>query len=384
MPSIETRKHKHMHDTYRVSWYVNGEKHYSRAYDTKREAENFVTQLEAKRVETGLLPDYTRPRTPFRVVATEWQKDRVVSKSQHNKERAAISHINAAFGDQAIGTIRRQQIQQWVNDLTTDPAEGCEDCEYTQQVAGDDDARCRAHKDAKVLRPSSLQTYYNVFGQIMRIAQLDGYLPNGLPIGKGIIKLPIAYGREVFLSDDEVDHLLTVALDMMPAQAAHVHLLAHTGMRIGESMALRRDDYNPLAKRLYVRRSGHRQTTKTEKTRRIDLFDCCVPIVNAHLGGHDFDIIFPGPNGGQQNVTNWRRRVWYPLRETAEFTELGLHPHDLRHSHTTSLLEAGWDPRDVAQRLGHASTKMTQDRYGHAKEGGQRRMIEKFGTRAAK
>lgn len=384
MASIETRKHTTMPDTFRVIWRANGTKHYSPTFDTRKEAEDFITLLQAEQVRTGFLPDLTRPRTPFSVVADQWRQRRLnsVSKAQVAKERAAIKVVSRTFGDQAIGGITRHQIQAWVNDITTDPAEGCEDCEYTQQVAGDDDARCRHHKGVKVLAPSSLATYYTVFGQIMREAQLDGYLPNGCPIGKGIIKLPTAYGREIFLTDDQVDHLLEVAVDHCPEHAAQVHTLAHTGMRIGESMAVRRDEYNPLAKRLYVVRSGSRQTTKNERRRRIDLDACCVEIINAQLAGHDFNLLFPSPRGRQQNVTNWRRRVWYPLREAAGFAELGLHPHDLRHSHATSLLTNGWPVEYVAERLGHASTKMTHDRYGHAVQGEQARLIRERGIRA--
>ncbi len=40
--------------------------------------------------------------------------------------------------------------------------------------------------------------------------------------------------------------------------------------------------------------------------------------------------------------------------------------HDLRHFAATQLIAAGVPVTTVSERLGHASTKMTVDVYGHA------------------
>lgn len=357
---------------------------YSPTFDTEQEAEDYRTMIRAKVLTSGQVPITSRPRTPFRVVANTWFEHRSPSLARNtaDKYQHAINFAAKTFGSVPIGEITRQQVQLWVNEAVVDPAEDCDDCEHTRQVASDDEARCRKHRSTKPLAPSSLASYYAVFNTIMQEAQLDGYLPNGCPTGKYRIKLPPAYGRMIFLTDEQVDHLLEVAVAQFPAHAAPVHLLAHTGMRVGEAMALSRTNYNPLAQWVDVVRSGRRQTTKTGKRRRIDLDTCCVEVVNAHLAGHESDMLFPGPQGGQQDVTNWRRRVWYPLTEAAGFGEMGLHIHDLRHSHCTSLLAAGWEVGDVADRLGHASSRMTQDRYGHVIPGRQARLIRERGMRA--
>ncbi|HEY3673639.1 MAG TPA: tyrosine-type recombinase/integrase [Acidimicrobiia bacterium] len=39
--------------------------------------------------------------------------------------------------------------------------------------------------------------------------------------------------------------------------------------------------------------------------------------------------------------------------------------HDLRHSHAVHLIAAGQHVKVVSERLGHASTAFTMDRYGH-------------------
>ncbi|MBE3585412.1 MAG: tyrosine-type recombinase/integrase [Thermoanaerobacter sp.] len=39
--------------------------------------------------------------------------------------------------------------------------------------------------------------------------------------------------------------------------------------------------------------------------------------------------------------------------------------HDIRHTHATFLLKKGVHPKVVAERLGHASVKITLDTYSH-------------------
>ncbi len=39
--------------------------------------------------------------------------------------------------------------------------------------------------------------------------------------------------------------------------------------------------------------------------------------------------------------------------------------HDLRHSHASMLIEMGFSPLEIADRLGHESIKTTLDTYSH-------------------
>lgn len=39
--------------------------------------------------------------------------------------------------------------------------------------------------------------------------------------------------------------------------------------------------------------------------------------------------------------------------------------HELRHSHASMLIEMGFDPLEIADRLGHESIKTTLDTYSH-------------------
>lgn len=50
--------------------------------------------------------------------------------------------------------------------------------------------------------------------------------------------------------------------------------------------------------------------------------------------------------------------------------------YDVRHLFCSSLLSRGSDPVAVSQLMGHASTRMTLDQYGHLMVGAKRRAIE--------
>ena len=40
--------------------------------------------------------------------------------------------------------------------------------------------------------------------------------------------------------------------------------------------------------------------------------------------------------------------------------------HDLRHTHASLMLQLGVNVKVISERLGHASTKITLDRYSHS------------------
>jgi integrase len=57
------------------------------------------------------------------------------------------------------------------------------------------------------------------------------------------------------------------------------------------------------------------------------------------------------------------RRVFKPALRRAQLPEIRF--HDLRHSFASLLIAQGERPKLIAEQLGHASVKITMDRYGH-------------------
>lgn len=80
-------------------------------------------------------------------------------------------------------------------------------------------------------------------------------------------------------------------------------------------------------------------------------------------------------------------RIWRPTSFSRLFRErtreagftVGL--HTLRHTHATTMLRAGVDPRVVADRLGHSTTRLTTDTYQHVMRDQQQEAVEAYERR---
>ena len=86
--------------------------------------------------------------------------------------------------------------------------------------------------------------------------------------------------------------------------------------------------------------------------------------------------IFCDTQGGFLRKSNFLRRNFRPLLARAGLPPI--RPYDLRHSSATLLLLAGEDSRIVAERLGHSTTRLTQDTYQHVLPGMQERAASKL------
>lgn len=196
------------------------------------------------------------------------------------------------------------------------------------------------------------------------------------------------------LDRDEVARFITEATtDRFEA----LWLLCLTaGLRLGEALGLEWTDVDFDAGRISVRQQtveihGNVEISdlKTESSRRIiDVGPRALAALRrrkkaAEKEGARSPYVFTTKSGQLMSRSNLRRHHFKKLCERAGIT--GLTIHDLRHSMTSSALAAGLSPVVVAARLGHASTRMTLDRYGHLLPGQQREaanVLEKaFGLR---
>lgn len=153
-------------------------------------------------------------------------------------------------------------------------------------------------------------------------------------------------------------------------------LLITSGLRLGEALALEWRDVD-LAGRSLAVRQGLTEVNGASKIgplkthssrRRIELGSLAVEALKrrqAEAGkeGHESPFIFTSTGGGHLKRSNLRQRHFQPALETAKIT--GLTIHGLRHSMTSLALAEGLSPKVVAERLGHSTVRLTQDRYQH-------------------
>ena len=168
--------------------------------------------------------------------------------------------------------------------------------------------------------------------------------------------------------------------------AAMMRLLAMTGMRRGELVALEWSDVDLSAATVRIRSSASIvdgaeviDSPKTRQARRtLDIDAETLAVLKAHRAAQLQDLMAIGAPTGQRVFTN---EIGEPLRPNSigqAFRRLvdscdvpRIRLHDLRHTHATHLLAAGVNARVVSERLGHSSVSFTLDTYGHVMPGQQ-------------
>jgi len=146
-------------------------------------------------------------------------------------------------------------------------------------------------------------------------------------------------------------------------------VLAGTGMRIGEALALELEDLDLDHGIIYVRRSvwrSHVQTPKTDNAvRQIDIDAALAQTLRDYIGDSKRTLLFESRKGTPLSDVNIRNRVLAPLLVKLNIPKAGLHA--FRHGRVTVLRKNG-TPGDLQKQwIGHSSLRTT-DRYSHTDE----------------
>lgn len=159
------------------------------------------------------------------------------------------------------------------------------------------------------------------------------------------------------------------------------YTLLTTGMRRGEALALRWGDLS--GNRITIRQTVGRinrelvvSEPKSKKSRRVIVLPpdtmrvleqhrARVEAALAAVGGvvGESTPVFCDELGGVRNP----KRAYKDFQRLVRAAGVPVCTlHDLRHWHASSLIRAGLDPQAVAERLGHASARLTLGVYSHA------------------
>lgn len=153
-------------------------------------------------------------------------------------------------------------------------------------------------------------------------------------------------------------------------------VLARTGLRLGEGLALQWDDLDLAARSARIERSYSGRTLGTPKSgygRMVDLSQDAVAVLRRLQVERKAQAL----QRGWGRVPEWvfcsttgsllePRKVGLAFRQALKRAGLPPHftPHGLRHSYASQLLQAGVSSAYVQRQLGHASITLTVDTYG--------------------
>ncbi len=171
------------------------------------------------------------------------------------------------------------------------------------------------------------------------------------------------------LRPGEIENLLEAPEGDAPLarrDRAMLELLYATGLRVGELVSLNWPDLDLGDRLLRVVGKGGKERMAPfgrPAAEALRLWLDSWPGVRGEGRSEDEgEPIFLNHRGGRLSARSVRRRLDHHVQKAA--VAAGVHPHTLRHSFATHLLEGGADLRTIQELLGHSSLATTQ-KYTH-------------------
>lgn len=294
--------------------------------------------------------------TTFKLTDTIYKKDkkpRVKLNTWMTKEQIIETHILSYFGEIPIDLIEAKDIISWQNELT---------------MMRDDYGTSYA--------PTYLRAINSQFSAMFNHAVRFYGLPEN-PIHKsGSMGKKHADEMSIWTQEEFEKFIETQTSDSM-AETGFL-ILFWGGLRIGELLALTKEDFNFEEGFININKSYQRinredviTDPKTEKSKRLvylakPVMDKVELYVESRYGCPDNARVFD------------KTKSFFTHRLLSGSQKAGvkrIRIHDLRHSHVSLLIEMGFSPVDIANRMGHENINITM-RYAHMMPSKQVNMAE--------
>lgn len=332
-------------------------------FATKKEAQIAAAKVEHQLEYFGFSEDGNEILENYLKEWSETYKKHMmkpISYSVH--ERLIRTVILPRFGNYKLKDINRTEYQKWINSLSDNYAEG---------------TIRRVHS----VMNSAFSSAINDFNILYRNPLEKIRIPKQEKLSK------VAYFTKEQLQTF-LDHLKTPHKNSKYQHSIQPYtlflLLARTGLRIGEALALNWIDLDEMNKTITINKTlvyplnstPYLSTPKSKSSERIiKLDDATFQALKKHRI-NQMEVILKYENYKKsengfmfhQEDGRWLRTNVVRDLFKAKCKQCGvpiLSPHALRHTHAVHLLEAGANIKYVSDRLGHSSIKMTADTYLH-------------------
>ena len=309
-----------------------------RGFQTKREAlqweQEFIQQATASLGMT------------FKDFMEHYMKDmenRLKPSTVANKRFLIDLKILPFFGKMPLNEIKPTDIRRWQNELTS----------YRDE-------------NGKPYSETYLKTINNQIVAIFNYAvKYYGLKENPCHKAGGMGKKHA--DEMLFWTKDEFLQFIEV-VKSDPTEYAVFMTLYYTGMREGELLALTPEDIDLEKQTIRINKSYQRlkgkdviTTPKTPKSKRTVtipavLCDCLRDYMAQIYEVQPEDRLFPFGK-------SWLYRAMVRGCEKSGVKKIRV--HDIRHSHASLLVEMGFSPLLIAERLGHERVQTTMETYSH-------------------
>lgn len=310
---------------------VNGKKIQSPSFPTKKEAQEWRDQNRGKPVAVGTVGEWL----------TTWlalHKPEVAASTFRHDDYHVQKTILPRIGTVKLKEFTSLSARELLNELTTEKRSASE----RQKVGA-------------------------VMRKAFAAAVLHGVITANPLAG---VRLPSPRRPEKrTLTPDEIRLLFAAASDR---EAVWLRVSLDGGLRPGELLGLRWDDFNLAVGTFKVQRSvcsitGALIDPKTRRSRRtVPLSASTLAALRANPGE---GVFVPDSRGGHWWTTNFSKQVFRPLAKRAGVPWAT--GYTLRHTAATLLIQAGVPVKVVSERLGHEDIATTLRTYTHVLQGDQ-------------
>lgn len=327
---------------WRARWVQPDGTERERLFDRKVDAQLHLDGVSAS-MHRG---DYVAPEgpaTPLRMVAERYFSGLDVKPSTAAGYRSILDrHVLPKWGATPLRGITPSGVRAWLGDL---------------------------QRGEKAVSSGYARQCGRVLSMVLDVAVGDKLIPRS-PMES--VKLPRAnqprQGNS--LTAEQLAHVIRE----MPTESDRTltAVLAYTGVRWGEAVALRVESVDFQRNRIsvtrtYVELGGRVEagTPKNQERRTVPAPPFLMTLLREAAAGKGSDEdLFTSRAGGPLRGTNWLRRVYRPALLRAKVPGPDERKiHDLRHTYASLAVQAGANIKQLQRAMGHASATMTLDVY---------------------
>lgn len=311
--------------------------------------EGFERKADAKEYEKSFLEQKTGASDmsvkSLYVLYMEDCKTRLKPTTYANKEFLFNKHVLPYLGNLKVNEIGPAHIRKWQNTLLEAKKDGTEE-NYSQTYLK------TVHNQVSAMFNFGMR-YYGIKNNPCRQAGAMG-------------KKNAAVMQ--FWTVDEFNRFIEAVADK-PQSVVMFSLLFWSGMRSGELLALTPSDFDFEAGTVSITKNYARQNgqdlimePKTPKSRRTILLPgTLLEMVRGYI-----ERLYDVGAGDRIFSGNTKYLLLHEMKRGCTASGVKrIRVHDLRHSHASMLIELGYSPLLIAERLGHENIETTLQTYSH-------------------